>query len=261
VAIIEKNSGGTVTSTKQYVWLGNSMAEERDATGVNVTKRFFAQGEQIAGASYYYTRDHLGSVREMLNSSGTIVARYSYDPYGRATLIQGTNLADFQYAGYYEHQTSGLNLTWFRAYDANTGRWLSRDPSPDAEENLGPNLYEYVDNDPENEMDPLGLASGKGNPGCPCHYHPVPLWKALGYLSLRSATASIFAQANSGVAQALLVAAASSSALGNTPGVSKTLQTAAKAGAAYTFYGVAAGEILFYLYLLSHLASPVCIHD
>jgi uncharacterized protein RhaS with RHS repeats len=27
----------------------------------------------------YYTRDHLGSVRELLNSSGTIVARYGYD--------------------------------------------------------------------------------------------------------------------------------------------------------------------------------------
>ena len=51
--------------------------------------------------AYYYTRDHLGSVREMLNSSGAIVARYSYDPYGRATLVSGTNLATKQYAGDY----------------------------------------------------------------------------------------------------------------------------------------------------------------
>src|SRR5271154_2654162 len=103
------------------------MAEERNASNV-VTKRFYPQGEQISGTSYYYTRDHLGSVREMTNSSGTIEARYDYDPYGRVTTITGTIPSDFQYAGYYEHATSGLNLTLYRAYDPNTARWLSRDP-------------------------------------------------------------------------------------------------------------------------------------
>jgi len=39
---------------------------------------------------YYYTSDHEGSTREMCNSSGAIVARYSYDPYGRVTLVSGT---------------------------------------------------------------------------------------------------------------------------------------------------------------------------
>jgi RHS repeat-associated protein len=135
------------------------MAEERDATGVNVTKRFFAQGEQIAGARYYYTRDHLGSIREMTNSTGAIQARYDYDPYGRATLVQGTNLADFQYAGYYEHQTSGLNFTKDRAYDPNTAKWLSRDPIG---EDGGINLYDYVGNNPANYSDPLGLLNPNG---------------------------------------------------------------------------------------------------
>ncbi len=151
--IVEKNSSGTVTSTKQYVWIGSAIAEERDA-GNTVTKRFLPQGEQQGGMSYYYTRDHLGSVREMTNSSGTIVARYDYDPYGRTTLVSGTNLSDFQYAGYYAHQPSGLNLTKYRAYDPNTGRWLSRDPIG---ENGGINLYEYCDDNPISRRDPLGL--------------------------------------------------------------------------------------------------------
>ena len=89
----------------------------------------------------------------MLNSSGTIAARYGYDPYGRTTLVSGTNLSDFQYAGYYTHQTSGLNLTWFRAYDPNTARWLSRDPLG---EGVGPNLYAYVNNEPINLIDLVG---------------------------------------------------------------------------------------------------------
>jgi len=52
----------------------------------------------------------------MADSSGNIQARYDYDPYGRTTLVQGTNLSDFQYAGYYAHQPR------YRAYDPNTAK-------------------------------------------------------------------------------------------------------------------------------------------
>jgi RHS repeat-associated protein len=110
--------------------------------------------ENASGRANYYTRDHLGSVREMLNSSGTIVARYSYDPYGRTTLVSGTNLATKQYANYYVHAASGLYLTKYRAFDPATGRWLSRDPIG---EDGGLNLYGYVSNDPEEFSDILGL--------------------------------------------------------------------------------------------------------
>ena len=148
---------GTISSTKNYLWTGSQMVEERDASN-NVTKRFFSQGEQqISGGTatpYYYTRDHLGSVRELCSSTGSTVARYSYDPYGRTTLVSGSNLATLQYAGMYVHQNSGLSLTQYRAYDSNTGRWLSRDPLG---ENGGINLYGYVGNGPINRIDPLGL--------------------------------------------------------------------------------------------------------
>jgi RHS repeat-associated protein len=106
---------------------------------------------------YYYTKDHLGSVREMLNSSGTIVARYSYDPYGRVSLVSGSNLATKQYTGDYYHATSGLNLTLFRAYDPTFGRWLSRDPIG---ENGGINIYSYVGNQPISSIDRIGLYGG-----------------------------------------------------------------------------------------------------
>jgi RHS repeat-associated protein len=137
-----------------------------------VTKRFFPQGEQVPGATspadkLYYTRDQLGSVRELVNSSGTLVTRYSYDPYGRVTTTHtaaNTSTppidATFQFTGDYVHATSGLNLTWYRAYDPNTGRWLSRDPLKNAEMRLGPNLYEYVLNNPIDKIDSLGLMFG-----------------------------------------------------------------------------------------------------
>ena len=58
------------------------------------------------------------------------------------------------YTGHHEHAKSGLVLTWHRAYDPETGRWLSRDPIG---EKGGINLYGYVGNGPVTDWDPLGL--------------------------------------------------------------------------------------------------------
>ena len=110
---------------------------------------------------YYYTRDHLGSVRELLNSSGTILTRYSYDAYGNTTTsyLSGSTDATFQYAGMQVHLPSGKYLTWRRIYDALIGRWFSRDPMRGAERSQGPNLYEYVANNPIDDTDPSGLCT------------------------------------------------------------------------------------------------------
>ena len=171
ISIIEKSSSGTVTSTKNYLWIGQEIAEERDGSNA-VTKRFFPQGEQQSGTNYYYTFDHQKSVRELCDSSGNIKTQYSYDPYGRTTTnhLSGSLDATKQYDGYYIHPASGLALTRYRAYDVNTGRWLGRDPLA---EDVGPNLYEYADDDPTDETDPLGLApSPEGH-----HIVPRALWK------------------------------------------------------------------------------------
>jgi RHS repeat-associated protein len=151
-----------VTGTKQFIWNGSSIVEERDANNV-VTRRFYPQGEQISGASYYYTRDHLGSVRELTDTTGTIRARYDYDPYGYRTKVSGDLDASFGYTGHYFHQASGLNLARYRAYDASVGRWINRDPGDNPEMSQGPNLYLYVDNDPVNSIDVFGLAGVQPN--------------------------------------------------------------------------------------------------
>ena len=68
-------------------------SREEYAPDGTVSKRFFRQGVQLlTGATpgnYYYTRDHLGSIRELTDNTGTIQARYSYDPYGRPTQLTG----------------------------------------------------------------------------------------------------------------------------------------------------------------------------
>jgi RHS repeat-associated protein len=151
VKIVE-TTGGSTTSTKQFVWCSEQMCEARDGSG-NIVSQYFERGQTISGTSYFYTKDHLGSIREVANSSGAIQAQYSYDPYGQVTLLQGSNLADFQYAGYYLHQRSGLNLTHTRAYSSTYGRFINRDLIGEIG---GTNLFNYVNGNPITRTDPAG---------------------------------------------------------------------------------------------------------
>ena len=153
VQIVEKTNG-VAYSAKTFVWSGTELCEERDSTGTTVTKRFFGQGEQIPGTNYYFTRDHLGSIREMTDTGGTIHARYDYDPSGTRAKVSGDMDADFGFTGHYLHNNSGLYLTLYRAYDSVSGRWISRDPTG---EGSSLNLYAYVFNNPVSNIDPLGL--------------------------------------------------------------------------------------------------------
>ena len=149
---------GAASQVKTFVWCGTQICEERDSTGATVTKRFFAEGEQRIGGSnagsYYYSRDHLGSIREVTDASGELQARYDYDAYGNSVVVEGKMNVDFGFTGHYFHAPSGLSLTLYRAYNPALGRWISRDPIG---EKGGINLYGYVENNPVNFLDPFGL--------------------------------------------------------------------------------------------------------
>lgn len=155
VRIVEKTNGAVIADTR-YLWCGRELSQARDANGT-VLRRFFRQGETISGGSgttnLFYTRDHRDSVREALDSSGLLRARFDYDPYGLRSTLAGASQTSFGFGGHFRHSPSGLNLTLYRAYDVRAGRWLSRDP---LEELAGLNLYAYVSNDPVNKIDPTG---------------------------------------------------------------------------------------------------------
>ena len=108
--------------------------------------------------SYLYTRNNIGSVTALVTPQGTVVGQYSYSPYGQMTTSGGTTsqtpLPAFGYAGMVTDQSTGLNLTLYRAYDPKLRRWLSRDPMGFAG---GINEYGYVDGNPLSDVDPLGL--------------------------------------------------------------------------------------------------------
>jgi RHS repeat-associated protein len=154
--VVEKTRS-RITSTRKFVWCGMDKCEFRDANDA-VTTFVYPQGQVNGSTLYFYTRDHLGSIREMRSTGkkGAIVARFDYDPYGRSTSVISTTLPDFNFTGLYRHAASNLDLAVYRAYDPDLGRWLSRDPLTGAELSQGPNLYAYVKHHVINSVDPSG---------------------------------------------------------------------------------------------------------
>jgi RHS repeat-associated protein len=163
LAYIRQLQNGSQISFRRFVWCNNRICEERDMSGTNITKRFYPQGVALEtgtnAGSYYYTRDHVGSIRELTDGEGNVRARYAYDPFGRRTKVSGDMDADFGFAGMFWTSEASLSLTRFRAYDPNLGRWLSRDPLRNAEFRQGPNLYAYVRNEPIGRRDSSGLCN------------------------------------------------------------------------------------------------------
>jgi len=147
--------GGSLTLSAEAIIKSPS----RHLDLINTTSSLHSKdgGAMSDKMGYYYTRDQIGSVHEMADGSGNLVSRMAYDSFGRVTVVSGTILPTKQFAGYYQHQTSGLALTLYRAYDPGTGRWLSRDPLENVERNEGPNLYDYVFDNPIMGIDPEGL--------------------------------------------------------------------------------------------------------
>ncbi|TAG06926.1 MAG: hypothetical protein EAZ42_13395, partial [Verrucomicrobia bacterium] len=185
VRIIEKSATNAITSDKRYLWAGgNQPAEERDANGTTVLKQYHPQGIFTPAAAtplnkLFYTKDHLGSIRELVDANGALQTRYEYDMWGKRTKISGTPESEVGYTGHHHytghrnpnHTNSELILTWYRAYDPELGRWLSADPIG---EEGGLNLHAYVGNGPLNKTDPLGLEEitefSKGS--ADLHTHP-----------------------------------------------------------------------------------------
>ena len=111
----------------------------------------------------YEIRDHLGSVRTIVNASGTVVERNDYYPFGTRTTFgasYATLAANRQKFSGKEDQTAvaGSTLPYLdfgaRMYDSKLVRWNTYDPM--AEKYYGINPYVYCNGDPVNMMDPDG---------------------------------------------------------------------------------------------------------
>lgn len=106
------------------------------------------------GTLTYYHGNHQDSVVALSNSSGNATNKYKYSPFGETSALSGTTHG---YTGQRFEPESGLYYYKTRYYAPNIGRFLQPDALKYEARSL--NLYSYVNNDPLNNIDPLGLVA------------------------------------------------------------------------------------------------------
>ncbi len=99
-------------------------------------------------------KDALGSNLALVDSSGTLTTRYTYEPFGATTAAGAASKNSYQYTG---RENDGVGLYYYRAryYSPSLQRFISEDPLGFASGNT--NLYAYAQGDPVNLVDPSGL--------------------------------------------------------------------------------------------------------
>jgi RHS repeat-associated protein len=115
---------------------------------------------------YYYTQDVNFNVLSILSSTGTVLERYGYMPYGQAEVLTASFMADsdglsdskndITFTGQRFDSESRLMLYRHRYYHPLLGTFCSRDPV--GYEGSQWNLYEYVGSRPMISVDPDGKA-------------------------------------------------------------------------------------------------------
>ena len=108
------------------------------------------------GNTYRIISDHLGSPRIVADTTtGQIIQLIEYDEFGNILSDTNPGFQPFGFAGGIYDQDTKLVRFGARDYDPETGRWTAKDPIYFAGGDT--NLYGYVQNNPVNYIDPLGL--------------------------------------------------------------------------------------------------------
>lgn len=161
-----RRAGKRVDGVLERGWLyadGLRIVAELDGSGA-VVSRFVYVGDGITpaymlrgGNTYRLIADHVGSVRLVVDAaSGDVVQRLEYDSFGRILSDSNPGFQPFGFAGGLYDPDTNLVRFGARDYDADVGRFTTRDPLAFGGGQL--NLYAYAANDPVNLVDHTGLA-------------------------------------------------------------------------------------------------------
>jgi RHS repeat-associated protein len=115
-------------------------------------------------STYHYHVDHLGTPRRVTNTSGVIVGRHDYLPFGpeASASLSEPQAQRVKFTGHERdvaRDRPPLDYMHARYYEARLGRFLSTDPAWESADLAKPqswNRYSYVLNNPVNAVDPDG---------------------------------------------------------------------------------------------------------
>jgi RHS repeat-associated protein len=111
---------------------------------------------QTQSGWFAYGFDQVKNVTELFDASGGIAAAYDYAPFGAVTESSGpaTAINPLTFSSEIDDAILGLIHYTFRPLNTLDGGWLNRDPIG---ERGGVNEYGFVENNPNNKTDYLGL--------------------------------------------------------------------------------------------------------
>ena len=109
------------------------------------------------GTTAWYLPDKLGSVRDIVSTTGTELDHIAYDSFGN--IVTETNAANgdrFKFAGMQFDSASSLYFDRREVVHRERGRFVSLDPTGFSAGDT--DLYRYAGNDASNAVDPTGLS-------------------------------------------------------------------------------------------------------
>jgi RHS repeat-associated protein len=160
-------SGGTTTETRYILDLTGGMERilaDTDSSGTIMTR--YVHGPDGLGykedvttaAITCYHADAMGNILRLTDATGTAIADYSYNPYGRLLATTGTATNPYRFVGSQGVMEEFPNLYFMRAryYSAEAGVFLSTDPVKKIGPGWKPVAYGYAEGNPMRFSDPKG---------------------------------------------------------------------------------------------------------
>ena len=165
--IASKIIAGTNSITRSLLWDGYNIVRETD----NGVPTYNIWGLDLDGTPqgsggiggllavettnglYVAFYDANGNVSDYASETGSITTHYEYSPFGEPLVLQGKSFTH-QFSTKPYCTTRHLSYFLFRHLNTQIGRWMSRD----ACEAFSQNLYAFVNNQPLNNVDFLGLS-------------------------------------------------------------------------------------------------------
>jgi RHS repeat-associated protein len=157
---------GSTTTWTLYDGMGTDLLLDFNASGTQ-TARYLngPQGDlvdtvlsrQTSSGVAWYLPDRLGTVRDLINNSGSIIDHVDYGAFGNVLSESNPSNGDrlMGFAGMERDTATGLNLAVYRVEDPGTGRWDGQDPISFSGGDA--NLYRYVNNQPVDGYDADGM--------------------------------------------------------------------------------------------------------
>ncbi len=143
--------GGTTT---EFAYGAGGMALEKQ--GGTVTQAYSVGNGLLRRGSEYPLFDGHGSERTVTNSSQTVTGSVNFEAFGQVAGSTGSSSNPYMYAGdwgYRNDGDAGLMHVGARYYDAQVGRFITRDTV------LSEHPYLYCEHEPVGFVDPSGHGS------------------------------------------------------------------------------------------------------